>query len=121
MRLSSGTDNYEEARKIERERNKIERIKQQREELDTLKRNALGLKRPRGWKEAVERWTQEKAAKRSLSTDHERLKWLNPRLNHITDINQIDREMVDKMMQTREGVSPGSPLPKTRLRTDSSP
>ena len=112
VRLSSGTDNYEEARKIERERNKIERIKQQREELDTLKRNALGLKRPRGWKEAVERWTQEKAAKRSLSTDHERLKWLNPRLNHITDINQIDREMVDKMMQTREGVSPGSPTPQ---------
>ena len=105
IRLSSGTEDYEEAKRIERERNSAERLKRNAEEIEAIRRKALGLKPPRSWKEAVVRWMKEKAAKRSLQDDIVRLTWLDQYLGHVADLNQIDREMVDGFLSKREGVS----------------
>lgn len=118
IRKSSRTTNFKEAEQIEREQNDAHRLKRNAAELEAIRRKALGLKPPRSWQEAALRWLKEKAAKKSLPDDESRLAWLRPHLDHITDLNQIDREMVDGFLSKREGVNPavGTPANGTANR-----
>lgn len=94
LRISTGTDNREEAEAF------AAKIKH-----DKWLQTRMGVKPARPWHQAAFKWLEEKAGKVSIQDDIERLKWLNDYLGTVSDISSITREQVDAIMQMRKGVS----------------
>ncbi|MCF7821875.1 MAG: site-specific integrase [Mariprofundaceae bacterium] len=53
------------------------------------------------WEEAVLKWLEENAHKKSLHTDESRLKWLYPHLKGVR-LADINRDVVEKLMRKKE-------------------
>jgi integrase len=93
VRRSAGTDNWEDAVALEGKKNH-----------EAWEQRRMGVKPSRTWKQAVVRWTQEKAHKASIKDDLQRIRWLDPWLSPLS-LDQITRERVSEIMERRDGVS----------------
>lgn len=94
VRRSSGTDSYTDAKALEDKLNH-----------EVWLQEKMGIKPPKPWEAAVNRWLDEKAGKISIQDDIERLKWLDQFLWSVPDICLITRDQIDTIMQLRKGVS----------------
>jgi integrase len=93
VRRSAGTDNWDDAVALEGKKNH-----------EAWEQRRMGVKPSKTWREAVVRWVADKAHKASLKDDRQRLDWLDAGLGRLS-LNEITRELVDGIMQAREGVS----------------
>jgi integrase len=93
VRRSAGTDNWDDAVALEGKRNH-----------EAWEQRRMGVKPSKTWREAVVRWVADKAHKASLKDDRQRLDWLDAGLGRLR-LDEITRELVDGIMQAREGVS----------------
>jgi integrase len=93
VRRSAGTDNWDDAVALEGKKNH-----------EAWEQRRMGVKPSRTWKQAVVRWTQEKAHKASIKDDLQRIRWLDPWLSPLS-LDQITRERVSEIMERRDGVS----------------
>lgn len=94
VRRSSGTDIHADAKALEDKLNH-----------DAWMQDKMGIKPPRPWQDAVNKWLDEKAGKMSIQDDVERLKWLDQFLWSVPDLCLITRDTVCGIVQLREGVS----------------
>ena len=58
----------------------------------------LGIKSKYSWDEAKERWLEEKAHKKSLATDREYLRWMQPHLQGKS-LDSINRDDVERLIR----------------------
>jgi integrase len=93
VRRSAGTDSWDNAVALEGKLNH-----------EAWEQKRMGVKPSKTWREAVVRWVADKAHKASLKDDRQRLDWLDAGLGRLS-LNEITRELVDGIMQAREGVS----------------
>jgi integrase len=93
VRRSAGTDNWDDAVALEGKKN-----------YEAWEQRRMGVKPSKTWREAVVRWVADKAHKASLKDDRQRLDWLDAGLGRLR-LDEITRELVDGIMQAREGVS----------------
>lgn len=93
VRRTAGTDNWEDAKALE------DRLNHQ-----FWLNEKMGIKPPKTWVEAVNRWLDEKSGKVTIDEDIRKFKWLDQHFGSCTDINKITRDRVDAIMQLR-GVS----------------
>ena len=68
----------------------------------------MGVKPPKSWPEAVVKFMKERAGNVSINDTKQRLAWLYQYLGEIRDIREINRDMMDTIMQKR-GVSEKTP------------
>lgn len=94
VRKSSGTEDEEEARALERKLGHAQWLDKK-----------MGIKPPRSWKEACVEYSKEKAAKRSLEGDLQIIEWFTVYFGKVEDLNEITRAWVDDIMRQRKGVS----------------
>lgn len=76
----------------------------------------LGVKPSRKWEEAVLRYLDEEANKKSINEKKRNLRWLQPRLEGM-DLTHITRDVVDGLIQEsqRDGASNATTNRRTRV------
>ncbi|MBF0588712.1 MAG: site-specific integrase [Magnetococcales bacterium] len=89
IRKSTGTRNKQEAQELH------DRIK-----ADLWRQSKMGDKPAYYWDDAVVRYLQEKAHKRSIEKDKEHLRWVDPFLRGV-QLDAINRDMLDRMGQKK--------------------
>lgn len=91
LRRSTGTSNYRKAREWH------DRVK-----ADLWRQHRLGARPSRSWNEAVVQWLTERASKKDIERDRQKLRWLDAHFRG-QPLEALTREVIEKAVMRKQG------------------